>query len=46
MIEGEKPFVAICAVRTGCGKSALTRYVAKTLKDAGLQPGSIRHPMP
>ena len=46
MIEGEKPCVAICAVRTGCGKSALTRYVAKTLKDAGLQPGAIRHPMP
>ena len=46
MIEGEKPCVAICAVRTGCGKSALTRYVAKVLKDAGLQPGSIRHPMP
>ena len=46
MIEGKKPCVAICAVRTGCGKSALTRYVAQALRDAGLQPGAIRHPMP
>jgi len=46
MIAGHKPCVAVCAVRTGSGKSAVTRYVARVLKEAGLQPGAIRHPMP
>jgi predicted GTPase len=46
MIEGEKPCIAICAVRTGCGKSALSRYVTRVLKDTGLKVAAIRHPMP
>ena len=28
MIKSTKPIIAICAVRTGCGKSQTTRYVA------------------
>ena len=40
------PVVAICAVRTGSGKSQTTRAVAKTLKDAGKRVVAVRHPMP
>ncbi len=46
MIESSKPVVAICAVRTGCGKSQTTRRVARILEDMGKQVVAIRHPMP
>ena len=46
MIRGTKPCIAVCAVRTGCGKSALSRYVTQVLKGTGLRVGAIRHPMP
>ncbi len=46
MIRSTKPVVAICAVRTGCGKSQTTRAVANILKEAGLKVAAIRHPMP
>eukprot|EP00771_Trimastix_marina_P004133 gnl/Trimastix_PCT/87.p2 GENE.gnl/Trimastix_PCT/87~~gnl/Trimastix_PCT/87.p2 ORF type:complete len:471 (+),score=154.34 gnl/Trimastix_PCT/87:54-1415(+) len=46
MLKSNKPVIAICAVRTGCGKSQTSRYVAKLLKDAGLRTVAIRHPMP
>ena len=38
--------VAVCAVRTGCGKSQTTRKVARILRDAGLKVVAVRHPMP
>lgn len=41
-----KPVIAICAVRTGCGKSQTTRRVAKILQEAGKKVVAIRHPMP
>jgi predicted GTPase len=41
-----KPLVAVCAVRTGCGKSQTTRKAAQILRDAGLAVVVIRHPMP
>ena len=40
------PVVAICAVRTGSGKSQTARAVAKTLKEAGKRVVVVRHPMP
>ena len=40
------PVVAICAVRTGSGKSQTARAVAKTLKQAGKRVVAVRHPMP
>jgi predicted GTPase len=40
------PVVSICAVRTGCGKSPLSRKVAADLRRAGLKVVAIRHPMP
>jgi predicted GTPase len=38
--------VAICAVRTGCGKSQTTRYMMRLLKKLGKKVVAIRHPMP
>ena len=35
MLEAEVPVVAVCAVRTGSGKSQTTRHVAGILRDAG-----------
>jgi len=46
MIESSKPVIAICATRTGCGKSQTTRAVVDVLKGMGLKVVSIRHPMP
>jgi len=46
MIPSSKPVVAVCAVRTGCGKSQTSRYVARILQDMGKRVGIVRHPMP
>ena len=46
MIKSTKPLVAICAVRTGSGKSQTTRKVSTILRDAGHKVVVIRHPMP
>jgi len=45
-IESTKPVVAICAIRTGCGKSQTTRRVAEVLIERGKKVVAIRHPMP
>ena len=46
MINSKKPVIAVCAVRTGCGKSQTSRRVNQILVDMGLKPVNIRHPMP
>jgi predicted GTPase len=46
MLESSKPVVAVCAVRTGSGKSQTTRAVAALLAERGLTPVVVRHPMP
>ena len=46
MLPSSKPVVAVCAVRTGCGKSQTSRKVGRTLLDAGLRVALVRHPMP
>ena len=46
MLEAEVPVVAVCAVRTGAGKSQTTRAVAATLREAGRRVVAVRHPMP
>jgi predicted GTPase len=46
MLVSRLPVVAVCAVRTGCGKSAVTRRVAQLLRQRGMHPVVIRHPMP
>jgi predicted GTPase len=45
-LRSKKPVVAICAVRTGSGKSQTTRYVASVLRGAGKRVAVLRHPMP
>jgi len=46
MLVSRKPVVAVCAVRTGSGKSQTTRAVVRALKSQGRKPGVVRHPMP
>ncbi len=46
MLETHKPTIAVCAVRTGCGKSQIARYIARQLTDAGKNVAVLRHPMP
>jgi predicted GTPase len=46
MIKSSKPVIAVCAVRTGSGKSQTTRRVAEILKSLGKKVVAIRHPMP
>jgi len=46
MIPSTKPVISICAVRTGVGKSGISRYVFSLLREHGLKGVDIRHPMP
>src|SRR5919205_3484108 len=46
MLASTKPVVAVCAVRTGSGKSQTTRRVAALLREAGKRVAVLRHPMP
>src|SRR5438093_2255589 len=46
MLASSKPTVAICAVRTGSGKSQTTRRVAELLRESGKRVAVLRHPMP
>src|SRR5438552_3703573 len=46
MLTSSKPVVAVCAVRTGSGKSQTTRRVAALLREAGKRVAVLRHPMP
>jgi len=45
-VKSSLPVISICAVRTGCGKSPLSRLVAAELRHQGWKPVVIRHPMP
>ncbi len=45
-LKSKVPIVAVCAVRTGSGKSQTTRKVAEILKKAGKKLVVVRHPMP
>ncbi len=45
-LKSSVPVVSICAVRTGCGKSPLSRLVASELRREGWKPVVVRHPMP
>ena len=45
-LKSKKPMIAVCAVRTGCGKSQTSRYITRLLKEAGKRVVAIRHPMP
>ena len=46
MIKSCKPVIAVCAVRTGCGKSQTSRKIVEILNEKGLKVVAVRHPMP
>jgi predicted GTPase len=45
-LKSTKPVIAVCAVRTGCGKSQTSRKVIEVLIGKGIKVIAIRHPMP
>jgi predicted GTPase len=45
-VKSTVPVISVCAVRTGCGKSPISRVVAAELRRLGWQPVVVRHPMP
>jgi len=46
MVKSTVPVISVCAVRTGTGKSALSRYIVRRLRGRGRRVVAIRHPMP
>jgi len=46
MLKSRKPVIAVCAVRTGSGKSQVSRHIARIIRKLGKVPVAIRHPMP
>lgn len=46
MLSAIVPVIAVSAVRTGCGKSQVARWLSKLLRQRGLRLAVIRHPMP
>ena len=46
MLKSSKPIIAVCAVRTGCGKSQTSRKIVELLMEKGLKVVAVRHPMP
>ena len=46
MVRSTKPVISVCAVRTGVGKSGISRRIFERLRDKGLKAVDIRHPMP
>jgi predicted GTPase len=45
-LQANVPVISVCAVRTGCGKSPVSRMVAAEMRRQGRKPVVIRHPMP
>ncbi|MBA7707116.1 hypothetical protein ES703_115981 [subsurface metagenome] len=46
MFKSKKPVIAVCAVRTGSGKSQTSRRIIELLMERGLKVIAVRHPMP
>lgn len=46
MLKAGVPVIAVCAVRTGCGKSQTARFVSSELVRGGRRVAVMRHPMP
>jgi len=45
-LKSAVPVISVCAVRTGCGKSPVSRHIAQQLRRMGWKPVVVRHPMP
>ncbi|GAM11611.1 cyclic 2,3-diphosphoglycerate synthetase [Geobacter sp. OR-1] len=46
MLKSRLPVISVCAIRTGCGKSQVVRYLCDILREKGIRPMVVRHPMP
>lgn len=46
MLRSTKRVIAVSAVRTGCGKSQIARWLGRRLRERGLRVAVLRHPMP
>lgn len=46
MLTSRLPVIAVSAVRTGCGKSQIARWLTQRLIAEGWRPAALRHPMP
>jgi predicted GTPase len=46
MLQSNKPILAVCAARTGAGKSQTSRRIVELLIQRGLKVIAVRHPMP
>lgn len=46
MLQSRVPVISVCAVRTGCGKTPVSRRVVQLLKEMDVRPVVVRHPMP
>jgi len=46
MVKARVPVVSVCAVRTGAGKTTVSRAVARVIKARGKRVIAVRHPMP
>ncbi len=45
-LQASVPVISVCAVRTGCGKTPVSRRIAAELRNLGWSPVVVRHPMP
>ncbi len=46
MLRAGRPVIAVSAVRTGCGKSQIARWLSRRLRERGYRVAVLRHPMP
>ncbi|MDZ4167791.1 MAG: GTPase, partial [Coriobacteriia bacterium] len=46
MVASIKPVISVCAVRTGVGKSGISRHLFKLFRERGIRAVDVRHPMP
>jgi predicted GTPase len=46
MLRALRPVIAVTAVRTGCGKSQIARWLSRRLRERGIRTAVLRHPMP
>jgi predicted GTPase len=46
LLTSARLVISVCAVRTGCGKGMVVRRLATLLREYGLRPVVVRHPMP
>jgi len=46
MLRSDRPVLSVCGVRTGAGKSPMSRYLAALLRGLAQRVVVVRHPMP